>query len=406
MQANKTTDANRAENEENQGQKLESLSVLAGGIAQDFNNLLIGILAHAGLARRALTEDNSPETARENIAQVETTALRAAELTKKLLAFSGWTQLRTERIDLASYLHDNSTRLRSQIPETARLELTLTAQLPLIEADPGQMRQLMTHLLTNAADALGGEPGRIDVGTGIVELDAVEIDDDFHPEKLSPGRYIYITVTDNGCGLDEVTLSQIFDPFFTTKSSGQGLGLAAVLGILQGHRGALQVRSSPGRGTTFKVYFPCAPSKEPQQVQRPPENVAVVNTAKILVVDDDEIVRRVTHKILETAGYGVATANDGLEAISEIQEHGDEIALILLDLRMPRLGGAEAFQEIRRIRPEIPIIVASGYDPSEGADGILNQLVTSFLPKPYSPQDLTARVAWLLEAARKDKKPG
>ncbi len=382
--------------------KLESLSTLAGGIAEDFNNLLVGILAHAGLARKALATPSSSalEAARENIEQVEATAMQAANLTKKLLAFSGKAKLSTRPVDLAHLLHEMKQILRGSVDDDVELEMNLTSQLPFIEADPAQIRQLMVHLLTNASDALEGRSdAHLDVGTGIVELDGGE-EEEYLPGKLPPGRYIYITVSDTGCGMGEATLAKVFDPFFTTKSSGHGLGLAAVLGIVQGHRGALQVESRLGVGTTVKVLFPCSPSKKQvpavSQVEKPTPAAATV-----LVVDDDPTVRKVTHRILTSAGYGVASATDGVQAIERVRELGSEIALVLLDLRMPRMGGAETLDEIRRLRPNLPIIVSSAYDPQEGADGLSQRLAASFLPKPYSPQDLTTLVNWLIEAAKK-----
>lgn len=381
--------------------RLETLSTLAGGIAQDFNNLLVGILAHSGLAAKALAAHTpgSFATARENIEQVEAAALRAADLAKKLLAFSGKAKLTTRPLDLASLLHEMSPQLRSSIPASITIEFNLTSQLPLVEADAAQVRQMMIHLLSNAVDAIGNAPGTIGVGTGIVELEDGE-SEDFLPESLSAGRYIYITLSDSGCGMDETTVQQIFDPFFSTKSSGQGLGLAAILGIMHGHRGALKVESRPGEGSTFQVFFPCSPSKTPVLGSAIYDGTIAPRIATIMVVDDDDTVRKVTQKILVTAGYGVITARDGIEAVSQLRENGDAIALVFLDMRMPRMGGAETFHEMRRLHPELPIIISSGYDPQEGAAQLAEQGPAVFLDKPYSPQDLIAKVSLLLDSAR------
>lgn len=382
--------------------RLEALSTLAGGIAQDFNNLLVGMLAHSGLALKALGSGlpSAHATARENIEQVEAAALQAADLAKKLLAFSGKAKLTARPVDLTSLLHEMSPQLRSAVPEAIDLELNLTSQLPLVEADAAQVRQVLVHLLTNAADALGGAGGRIGVGTGIVEIET-EDDEDYLPEKLPAGRYIYIRVSDDGCGMDETTMAKIFDPFFTTKSQGQGLGLAAVLGIMQGHRGALKVESRPGEGATFQVFFPCSPSTEPVLGPAIFDGTMVPTIANILVVDDDATVRKVTKKILETAGYGVVTAGDGIEALSRLRERGTEISLVFLDMRMPRMGGAETFLEIRRIFPSLPIIISSGYDPHEAAERLAEQAPAVFLDKPYSPFDLIAKVGLMLEAGHR-----
>ncbi len=382
-------------------QKLETLSTLAGGIAQDFNNLLVGILAHSGLALKAMATPSSEglATARENIEQVESAALEAADLAKKLLAFSGKAKLTTRPLDLASLLHEMSPQLRGSVGAKIDLEFNLTSQLPLIEGDAAQIRQLMVHLLTNATDAIGSAAGRVSVGTGIVELEEEE-SGDYLPDKLGAGRFIYITVSDTGRGMDEKTLGQIFDPFFTTKSSSQGLGLAAVLGIMHGHRGALRVESRPGEGTTFQVYFPCSPSKAPVLGPAIYDGTIAPTIATILVVDDDNTVRKVTQKILQTAGYRVLAARDGIEAVSLLQEHGREVSLAILDMRMPRMGGAETFQEMRRMHPGLPIIVFSGYDPEEGAVELTDKTRAVFLQKPFSPTDLTGKVSLLLDSVK------
>ncbi len=381
-----------------QAQKLESLSVLASGIAQDFNNLLVGILAHAGLALRALGSSSPADhlTARESIEQVEAAALEAADLTKKLLAFSGKAKLTVQPLDLAHLLNETRPALRRSVDPKLELEFNLTSQLPLISGDPAQIRQVITHLLSNAVDAIGPRAsGRIAIGTGIVEFEEGEADQDLLPEPLAAGRYIYVTVGDDGVGMDEATLAQIFDPFFTTKSSGQGLGLAAVLGIVQGHRGALQVASQPGQGTTFKVYFPCLPSTAP--VLRPQVEDDTSATASILVVDDDPTVRKVTRKILAAAGYGVVTAGDGVEALARLHERGGEISAVILDMRMPRMGGIETFDEMRRLFPNLPILMSSGYDPHDDAGYPLGSGPVGFLHKPYSPAELTDKLKELAD---------
>lgn len=379
--------------------RLETLSTLAGGIAQDFNNLLVGLLAHSGLALKALGTSTplSFATARENLEQVEAAALQAAELAKKLLAFSGKSKLAARPVDLASLLHEMSAQLRSSVPEGIELELNLTSQLPLVEADAAQVRQLMVHLLTNAVDALGGAGGRIEVGTGIVEIED-EDDESYLPEKLSAGRYIYVRVSDDGCGMDEKTRIRIFDPFFSTKSEGQGLGLAAVLGIMQGHRGAVKVESRTGEGSAFQIFFPCSPSKEPVLGPAIYDGTIAPTLATILVVDDDATVRKVTKKILESAGYSVLTAGDGIEALSRLRDRGAEVSLVFLDMRMPRMGGAETFLEIRRMFPKLPIIISSGYTPQDAAARLADQAPAVFLDKPYSPQDLIAKVGLMLDA--------
>ncbi len=380
--------------------KLDSLSVLAGGIAHDFNNLLLGVLANAGMALERLPAEH---VARENLEQIETEALRAADLAKRLLAFSGKAKLTTRPLNLAHLLKEIGQVLRTSVSEAIEVEFNLMSQLPLIEGDPTQIRQVMMHLLSNASDAIGDAvPGRITVGTGIVEVEPDYTSDAYLPEILAPGTYIYATVTDSGVGMDEPTLHKIFDPFYTTKSTGHGLGLAAVLGIMQGHRGAVQVESRAGAGTTFKVFFPCSDKKDRSLAYELVDRAPLAATGTILVVDDEETVRDVTKRILVFAGFDVLLACDGIEGVRVLSERSGEICLVILDMRLPRMGGAEAFRKMRQINPKLPILLASGYDPEGTAARLIEEEHASFLLKPYSPQDLTAKVSWLLGSAEND----
>jgi PAS domain S-box-containing protein len=240
-----------------QAQKRESLATLAGGLAHDFNNLLTGILGNASLALLDLPPESA---ARAAVQQVEAAALRAAALTRQLLACSGHGMFAVHRVDLSRLVEDTAGLLRSAVARGTRLHFELAAGLPPVRADVDQLRQVVVNLVTNASEALGDCPGSVAVRTGVTEADRAYLVSDHVSADVPAGRYAYVEVSDAGGGMDEATLLRIFDPFFSTKFTGRGLGLAAVLGIVRGHKGALKVRSEPNRGSTFKVLLPCAPA--------------------------------------------------------------------------------------------------------------------------------------------------
>src|SRR5262249_16490473 len=236
-------------------QKLESLGVLSGGIAHDFNNLLVGILGNAGLALHELPE-NAP--VRHTIAEIETAALRAAELTRQLLAYAGRGQSVVQRVSMAELVRDMANLLASAVGKTARLDYQLAEQVPRVEGDATQLRQVVMNLTSNAGEAIGGGSGTITLTTGEMQADRAYLAESQLGAGLSAGPYVFLEVKDDGHGMHPATLAKIFDPFFTTKFTGRGLGLAAVLGIVRAHKGAIRVSSAPGRGTTIRVLLPCA----------------------------------------------------------------------------------------------------------------------------------------------------
>jgi two-component system cell cycle sensor histidine kinase/response regulator CckA len=274
------------------------------------------------------------------------------------------------------------------ISKKARLETDFAADLPDIEGDAPQIRQVVMNLITNASDALGEEPGLITVQTSVLMADRALLARAYLGENLSPGRHVCLTVRDTGCGFEAVAQTRIFDPFFTTKFAGRGLGLAAVLGILRGHRGAVLVESSPGVGTCFRVLLPCA-SPQPEQ-PRPRVVPAPRRDALVLVVDDEAGVRSAARRVLERGGLRVCVAVDGREAISTFSAMPGEIDAVLLDMTMPHLRGDEVYHALRRIRPDVRVVLSSGFsDPALVAD--LGGRV-GFLAKPWTPQELLAAV--------------
>jgi PAS domain S-box-containing protein len=399
---NDVTERLRAEEERRQleaqiqhTQKLESLGVLAGGIAHDFNNLLMGILGNVGLV---LMEMPTEAPGRSYIQTIESVALHAAELTNQMLAYSGKGKFVVRSIDLSRLIKEMTHLLEMVTSKKVTLRFSLASPLPLVEADAAQLRQVILNLVTNASEAIGEQTGLITVSTGTVEAGRALLAATYLEEDLPEGTYVYVEVSDTGCGMDEATQARIFDPFFTTKFTGRGLGLAAVLGIVRGHRGAIQLESKPGRGTTFRVLLPGAQ----RQLETPPERGALKSEtaragAMILVVDDEQIIRDLVGSALERFGFRVLTAADGCEAVEVFAAHAAEIDAVLLDMTMPRMGGEETFRELRRIRPDVRVVLSSGYGEQEAAERFAGAGLGAFIQKPYQPQSLVETLRRVLD---------
>ncbi|QFG03705.1 PAS domain S-box protein [Tepidiforma bonchosmolovskayae] len=397
-----TTDLVHAEEERRrldlqvqQTQKLESLGVLAGGIAHDFNNLLVAILGNAGLALMELPPE-SP--ARQTVLAIETAAQRAAELTRQMLAYSGKGKFVIEQLNLSRVVEEMAHLLEISVSKRAVLRYRFAPDLPAIEGDATQLRQVIMNLITNASDAIGDRSGVISVSTGIVDADAAYLKTAYMDDDLPEGQYVYLEVADTGIGMDAETAARIFDPFFTTKFTGRGLGLAAVLGIVRSHRGAIKLSTAPGRGTTFTILFPAAGPPAPPGPAPAPETASTpLPRAVILVVDDDETVRAVTRRMLELSGFTVLLAADGAEAVALYRERPG-IDLVLLDLTMPAMDGEETFRELRRLDPGVRVILTSGYSEQDAADRFAGTGLAGFIQKPYRPQDLIETVRAALQS--------
>jgi PAS domain S-box-containing protein len=377
-------------------QKLESIGVLAGGIAHDFNNLLHVILGNADLARLHVAAD-SP--AREHLDEVVRATQRAAELTQQLLAYSGRGAVESRRLDLSLEVREMGTLLRTAISKQATLAWDLAPDLPAVTADPTQVRQIVMNLITNASDSLGDGPGTITLRTGLVEADT-----EARPADADEGPAVFLEVTDTGCGMDSGTLQRIFDPFFSTKFTGRGLGLAAVMGIVESHHGHVRIRTAPGEGTTFRVILPAiggAADAAPRQIA----GSGWRGRGTVLVIEDEEGVREVVGRMLERLGLHVLTAADGVDAIRVLDEHDSErdgvVTAALLDLSMPRMGGLETLQQLRERMPDLPVILMSGYTEQEVGLKILDSAggAVAFLQKPFLPDDLSAALRQLSQSA-------
>ena len=376
-------------------QKLESIGVLAGGIAHDFNNLLHVVLGNADIALSNLAR-TSP--AREPIEEVVRATLRAADLTRQLLAYSGKGAFVVRHLDLSTEVREMATLLRTSISKQATLAWELSSTLPAVSADPTQIRQIVMNLITNASDALGEAGGTITLRTGVTRLE--DLDDQHFGVPIEgegppdPGKspYVYLEIGDTGAGMTPDTLSRIFDPFFSTKFAGRGLGLAAVMGIVRSHHGLIRVRTAPGDGTAFRVLFPSVAGAARKPGKPAVERSDWQGSGTILVVDDEEGVREVAERILQEIGFQTITAGDGRRALEIMEKAGDSVSAVLLDLSMPRMGGAETFRRLRALRPELPILMMSGYTEQVVAPQFSTSGpgITGFLQKPFLAEDLIA----------------
>jgi PAS domain S-box-containing protein len=368
-------------------QKLESLGVLAGGIAHDFNNLLMGIIGNADFA---LDEVAANSKARDNIQEMRKAAKHASDLCRQMLAYSGRGEFSVAPLNFNELVEEIAGLLQISVSKRVAVQYELAADLPLVEGDATQLRQVVMNLITNASDAIGDKNGSITVTTGTMDCDLDYLQTTFINERLDAGLYVFFEVADTGCGMTKETIEKIFDPFFTTKVTGRGLGLAAVLGIIQGHRGAVKVYSEPDRGTTFKVLLPAAQNQDLQQFEKgahAPE-MQWHPEGEIMLVDDDETVRFVGKHMLEKTGFVVTTCADGQEAIAEFKEAPDKYDCVILDLTMPQMDGSETFHRLRRLRKDIKIILSSGYNEQEIAKRFAGRRIDGFLQKPYESATL------------------
>ncbi|MCX7050149.1 MAG: response regulator, partial [Candidatus Sumerlaeota bacterium] len=383
-------------------QKLESLGVLAGGIAHDFNNLLMAILGNTDLA---LADLSPVSPIRQYLHEVEKASRRAADLCRQMLAYSGKGRFVIQALDLGEVIQEMAHMLEVSISKKAILKYNFAANLPAIEADVSQIRQIIMNLVINASEAIGDKSGVISISTGAMECDRAYLTTTWLNENLAEGLYVYIEVADTGCGIHKDLQPKIFDPFYSTKFIGRGLGLAAVLGIVRGHKGAIKVYSEEGRGSTFKVLFPAASYAADQAPDEKTESSPLQSKGAVLLVDDEESVRVIGKQMLIRLGFKVLTAMDGRDAVNIFQERSgsavapeERIICVILDLTMPHMDGEEAFRELRRIQPDVCVVLSSGYNEQEVTQRFVGKGLAGFIQKPY-------RMAMLAEKMKQVMKP-
>ena len=388
------TERKRGEERVLQAAKLESLGVLAGGIAHDFNNLLHGVIGNASLLKDYVSGPDADAI----LLGIQTSAERASQLTQQMLAYAGRGRFYVEPVNLSDLIRELLPMLTASIPKQVETRLALHSDLPLIDADRSQIRQLAMNLIINAAEAIEGRHGLVQISTNVGEIDETALSASEAAEDARPGPHVILTVTDNGAGIDETTRRKIFDPFFSTKFTGRGLGLAAVLGIIRGHKGGIQVISAPAGGSTFRVFFPVKTTRV-EAAPEVPERL-VKGQEKVLVVDDEEVVRETTRRALEAAGYTAVLANDGQAALNILAERPNDFAVVLLDLTMPLLGGAETLPQIRKLCPGVPIVGTSGYGHEEAAQRF-GASIDDFIQKPYMPAQLRHKIEAVLRVVER-----
>jgi PAS domain S-box-containing protein len=387
------TDERKNQEALRQAQKLESLGVLAGGIAHDFNNLLTAILGNLNLAQMKLAAGAPADTYLQNM---ESTILRAADLTRQMLAYSGKGRFVVKPLDLSRMVEEITHLLSVSISKKVTLRYELASGLPAVEADGAQIQQVIMNLVTNASEAIGDREGIITITTGTRDLDQSGVERLFVGQTLQPGRFVTLQVSDTGCGMKPEVLARIFDPFFTTKTSGRGLGLSAMLGILRGHGGGIKIYSELGKGSVFQVYLRA--SEAPAQV------LEVASSEQdqgfhgvVLLVDDEPDLRTSIAAMLAHLGFQVETAGDGQEALERFVP--GRFALVLMDLTMPKLDGREAFRRMKELDPAVKVILSSGYNEQDAIQQLLGHDLAGFIQKPY-------QVKALIEVLRKTLESG
>jgi len=394
------TERNRAEQDRlnytqrlQEAQRIESLGILAGGIAHDFNNLLTAILGNIDLALLDIPKD-SP--ARADLSTAVTATHRAADLAQQMLAYSGKGHFVIEVLDVEAEIRSTLQLLQSSISPRAELRVDIPSALPPVLADTSQFRQVLMNLIINASEALENQPGRIEIHAR--EIDGATLDSaTLRPRApLDPGPYVCIDIADSGAGIRPDFLDKIFDPFFSTKFTGRGLGLAAVLGILRGHHGALQVESAPGKGSSFRLFLPAGSEPVSRPASTAPTAHARTATGTIMLVDDEPGLRDTAAKLLQRLGYQCICAADGEQAIQLFGSRSHQIDAVILDLAMPRMDGAQTLELLRKIRTNIPVLISSGYAEDDVKSHFDAFPPDGYIQKPYTLDRLHAALDRLL----------
>ncbi len=380
------TERRNAEDALRQTQRLESLGVLAGGIAHDFNNLLTAIVGNLNLAQDRTGREHP---AAPYLEKIETTVLRASALSRQMLAYSGRGTFIIKPLDLNLLIREMTHLLEVSISKKVAIGFALDPTIPWIDADEGQIQQIVMNLVTNASEAIGDREGSIRLGTSLQALDPETLASHFPGQDLEAGTYVIFEVQDTGCGMEPEVLDRLFEPFFTTKFSGRGLGLSALRGIIKSHDGGIWIESQPGQGSTFRIYLP-ASAEHPAPLPESPEPRARTFRGTLLIAEDEPTVRLSMTEMLQSLGYQVLETPDGVEAVECFRTHSDDISAVILDLTMPRMDGREALKAILKLKPDAKVILCSGYHEQEALQGTEARSIQGFLPKPYRLRELQA----------------
>jgi len=369
-----------------QAQKMETIGTLAGGVAHDFNNLLVGILGTASLMKMSVGQDSLLQ---EHIHTIEQASRRASELTKQLLGFARAGKYEVRAVNLNRTIEELLKLISRTFDKRIAVAAKLAKELWAIEGDSNQLQHSFLNICLNARDAMP-HGGAITLTTQNLELDLATAAQHFN---LTPGKYVHLTIADTGVGMDAATQARIFEPFFSTKERGKGtgLGLAMVYGIIRNHDGRIFVESAPGKGSRFHIYLPATRARVATVRLGPPLDTPFGHET-ILLIDDEKVILDVASRILKHLGYTVLTTADGHEGVRVFAERRQEIALVILDMVMPQLGGREVFRRLKEIDPNVRVLLSSGYSADGDAQAILNEGVLGFVQKPYAMNDLAQAV--------------
>ena len=387
-------DKNRLEDQLQRAQKIEAIGTLAGGIAHDFNNILVVILANCDLAETKLAEDSE---AIDNLNQVRNAGNRARMLIKQILAFGRMGEQEMIALSLTPLIKEALKFIRSTLPTSIEIRDYIEADPGIIEADTTQIHQIVMNLCTNAGHALREEGGTLHVRLTRVEVDRQTA---LQHHELHDGPHVRLTVTDTGCGMDSETLEHIFDPYFTTKEVGEGtgLGLSVVHGIVKTHNGVITVESEPGKGTTFHVYFPVIEKEE--KIQEEDEGPLPTGNERILFVDDEQMILDMAEEMLRELGYDVVTKKSSVEALELFRADPDRFDLVITDMTMPKMTGDQLSRELMKVRPDIPIILCTGFNPKISEEKAKEIGIKAFAMKPLVGRDMANIVRKVLDAGR------
>jgi PAS domain S-box-containing protein len=379
------TESKRAEEEKRllelqlqHAQKLESLGVLAGGIAHDFNNILTVITGSCFLMQMDGAD------AKKNILTIEKATERAAALCRQMLAYAGKAPIVHTQVNMGEVLDDMIDLLKTTIPKTTEINFDKASTIPFIKGDSSQLSQIVLNIVINASEAIGDVQGEIRISLSTTEIKAEQIVIDYLGNTIPVGSYVRLEISDNGSGMDDEIKRRIFEPFYTTKFTGRGLGMSAILGIIKGHQGALQLESQLGQGTTFKVFLPAQSDKSiSNRSSLPTPHTAWQGSGTILLVEDEEQILLVAKLMLEKLGHTVIEASNGREALDMFQKHIDDIVLVVTDIGMPIMDGYQLFSELKKLNPNLPIIIASGFGNTVVTSHIPRKDIAALINKPY-----------------------
>ncbi len=366
-------------------QKLESLGVLSGGIAHDFNNLLTAILGYSELTISEI-QQNDCKNIIKNINEIKSASLKAADFVKQILIYSGKSKAITKPLNMSQLIKDMGKLLEVAISKKTNLIYEINDKDIYIEGDSSQLSQIFMNLIVNASESLNNKEGFVKIKTDLVYLKKDFLKNTNINYSNKEGEYILIEITDNGCGIEKDKLSKIFEPFYTTKFTGRGLGLSAVVGIVKNHNGIIKVESELNKGTTFKIYFPV--SKNIVTSENVTEKQSFKGKGLILLIDDEEIIRKSGKQILEHINFEVITASNGLEGIELFKKFKNEIECVILDLIMPNMDGKEVFEHLIKIDENVNVILCSGYSESDIEKYFENKKISGILEKPYKINQL------------------